>query len=89
VDVAQDVIVTEEDCGTIDGIFVTAIMEGGDILEPLRDRIAGRVCQEDVFDPAGGALLCGIGQEVTEPIANAIQAAGIERVKIRSARPSA
>ena len=85
VDVAQDVIVTEEDCGTIDGIFVTAIMEGGDILEALRDRIAGRVCQEDVHDPAGGALLCGIGQEVTEPIANMIQAAGIERVKIRSA----
>ncbi|MGB5513777.1 MAG: DNA-directed RNA polymerase subunit beta', partial [Thermoanaerobaculia bacterium] len=85
VDVAQDVIVTEEDCGTIDGIFVTAIMEGGDILEALRDRIAGRVCQEDVHDPAGGALLCGIGQEVSEPIANMIQAAGIERVKIRSA----
>ncbi len=76
VDVAQDVIVTGEDCGTIDGIFVTAIMEGGDILESLRDRIAGRVCQEDVHDPAGGALLCGIGQEVTEPIANTIQAAG-------------
>ncbi len=47
VDVAQDVIITEIDCGTIDGIFVTAIMEGGDILEPLRDRIVGRVSQED------------------------------------------
>jgi DNA-directed RNA polymerase subunit beta' len=84
VDVAQDVIVTEEDCGTIDGIFVTAIMEGGDILEPLRDRIVGRVSQEDVQDPAGGELLCGVGEEVTEAIANTIQAAGIERVKIRS-----
>jgi len=84
VDVAQDVIITEEDCGTIDGIFVTAIMEGGDILEPLRDRIVGRVSQEDVHDPTSGELLCGIGQEVTESIANAVQAAGIERVRIRS-----
>jgi DNA-directed RNA polymerase subunit beta' len=84
VDVAQDVIVTEEDCGTIDGIFVSAIMEGGDILEPLRDRIVGRVAQEDVYDPASSELLLGVGQEVTEEIANAIQAAGIERIKIRS-----
>jgi DNA-directed RNA polymerase subunit beta' len=84
VDVAQDVIVTEEDCGTIDGIFVSAIMEGGDILEPLRDRIVGRVCQEDVYDPASSELLAGVGQEITEEVANSIQAAGIERIKIRS-----
>ena len=51
VDVAQDVIVIEEDCGTSDGITVSAIMEGGDTLEPLRDRIVGRVGQEDIFDP--------------------------------------
>src|SRR5438552_15263553 len=54
VDVAQDVIVTEEDCNTFDGISVTPIMEGGDILEPLRDRIVGRVAQEDVYDPLTG-----------------------------------
>ena len=84
VDVAQDVIVTEVDCGTIDGILVTAIMEGGDILEALRDRIVGRVVQEDVYDPTTGELLASIGQEITEEIANSIQAAGIERVKIRS-----
>jgi len=46
--VAQDVIVTEQDCQTFDGITVTPIMEGGDILEPLRDRIVGSVSQEDV-----------------------------------------
>jgi len=84
VDVAQDVIINEEDCGTIDGIHVSAIMEGGEILEPLRDRIVGRVSQEDIYDPMTGDLLIGVGQEITEQLANAIQAAGIERVKIRT-----
>jgi DNA-directed RNA polymerase subunit beta' len=84
VDVAQDVIITEHDCGTIDGIFVGAIMEGGDILEPLRDRVVGRVAQEEVYDPLTGELLVEIGQEVSEDIAAAIQAAGLERVRIRS-----
>jgi len=84
VDVAQDVIVTEQDCGTIDGIYVSAIMEGGDILEPLRDRIVGRTAQEDIYDPMTGDMLIGSGEEMTEALANAIQAAGIERAKIRS-----
>jgi len=84
VDVSQDLIVTEVDCGTIDGIFVTAIMEGGDILEPLRDRIVGCVSQEQVFDPASGEELVQVGQEITESIGSAIEGAGIERVKIRS-----
>jgi DNA-directed RNA polymerase subunit beta' len=84
VDVAQDVIVTEEDCQTFDGIIVTPIMEGGDILEPLRDRIVGRVSQEDVYDPLNGDVLVSQNDEVTEDLANAIQEAGIEQVKIRS-----
>ena len=84
VDVAQDVIVTEEDCGTIDGIYVSAIMEGGDILEPLRDRIVGRVSQEEIYDPMTGEVLVTVGQDVTEDVANNIQAASIEKVKIRS-----
>ncbi|HEY4595107.1 MAG TPA: DNA-directed RNA polymerase subunit beta', partial [Thermoanaerobaculia bacterium] len=84
VDVAQDVIINEEDCGTIDGITVTAIMEGGEILEPLRDRIVGRVSQEDIYDPMTGELILEVGQEITETLGNAVQAAGIERVKIRS-----
>ncbi len=84
VDVAQDVIVTAEDCGTIDGIVVTAIMEGGDILEPLRDRIVGRVSQDTIHDPATGEVLAEIGRVISENVASAIQAAGIERVKIRS-----
>jgi len=84
VDVAQDVIVTEEDCGTIDGIVVGAIMEGGDTLEPLRDRLVGRVSQEDIFDPMTGDQLLSVGDEITESKANEIQAAGIEHAKIRS-----
>ncbi len=84
VDVAQDVIVTEEDCGTIDGIVVGAIMEGGDTLEPLRDRLVGRVSQEDIFDPLTGEQLLAVGDSITETMANDIQAAGIERVRIRS-----
>jgi DNA-directed RNA polymerase subunit beta' len=84
VDVAQDVIINEPDCGTIDGIHVSAIMEGGEILEALRDRIVGRVSQEDIYDPMTGDVLIEVGQEIVEELANAIQAAGIERVKIRS-----
>jgi DNA-directed RNA polymerase subunit beta' len=84
VDVAQDVIVIEENCGTTDGIVVTAIMEGGDILEPLRDRIVGRVAQEDIFDPLTEEKIVGAGDEITEDLASRVQEAGIERVKIRS-----
>ncbi len=85
VDVSQDVIVVEHDCGTEDGIDVTAIMEGGEILESLRDRLVGRVAAEDVYDPIEGTLICAMNTEITESLAQQIQEAGIERVKIRSA----
>ncbi len=84
VDVAQDVIVTEQDCNTFDGIIVGAIMESGDILEPLRDRVVGRVAQEDVYDSLTGEVIIEQNQEFTEELANQIQEAGIEQVKIRS-----
>ncbi len=84
VDVAQDVIVVEHDCGTEDGIEVTAIMEGGEILEPLRDRLVGRVAAEDIYDPLEGTQICPINTLITEELANYIQEAGIERVRIRS-----
>ncbi|MDL1948567.1 DNA-directed RNA polymerase subunit beta', partial [Acidobacteria bacterium ACD] len=84
VDVAQDVIITREDCGTIDGIVVTDIKEGGEILEPLRDRVVGRISQEDVFDPVTNEQVVAVGEPVTEEIAQKIQEAGIERVTIRS-----
>jgi len=84
VDVAQDVIVTEQDCQTFDGITVSAIMEGGDILEALRDRIVGRVSQEDIYDPISGKKMVSQNEEITDELANEIQEAGIERAKIRS-----
>ncbi len=83
VDVAQDVIISEYDCGTVDGIFVSGIVEAGEIIEALRDRIIGRVSLEKIKDYDGNVIV-DINQEITEDLAVAIQAAGIERVKIRS-----
>jgi DNA-directed RNA polymerase subunit beta' len=83
VDVAQDVIISESDCGTVDGIFVGSIVESGEIIEPLRDRIVGRVSLEKIKDYEGKVIV-EINQEISEDLASAIQAAGIERVKIRS-----
>jgi DNA-directed RNA polymerase subunit beta' len=83
VDVAQDVIVSEQDCGTAEGIYVTPIVESGEIIEPLRDRIIGRVSLEKIKDYEGKVIV-EINQEIDEDLASAIQSAGIERVKIRS-----
>jgi DNA-directed RNA polymerase subunit beta' len=83
VDVAQDVIVSEFDCGTSEGIYVMPIIESGEIIEPLRDRIIGRVSLERIKD-FEGTVIVEVNQDITEEQAVAIQAAGIERVKIRS-----
>ncbi|HEY4682453.1 MAG TPA: DNA-directed RNA polymerase subunit beta' [Candidatus Acidoferrales bacterium] len=83
VDVAQDVIISEFDCRTLDGIVVTPIVEVGEVVEPLRDRIVGRVSLEKIKDYEGNVIV-EVNQEITEELANAIQAAGIEEVKIRS-----
>ncbi len=83
VDVSQDVIVAETDCGTAEGIVVEPIVESGEIIEPLRDRIVGRVALEDQRDYEGNVIV-HVNQEITEDLAEAIQASGIERVKIRS-----
>jgi len=83
VDVAQDVIINEMDCGTVDGIYVEPILEAGVEVEPLRDRVVGRVSLEKIKDYEGNVIV-EINQEISEELANAIQAAGIERVKIRS-----
>ena len=82
-DVAQDVIVSELDCGTGDGIYVEPIVESGEIIENLRDRIVGRVALETVLDYDQNTLVSS-NQEITEDLAAQIQSAGIERVKIRS-----
>ncbi len=83
VDVAQDVIISELDCGTVDGIYVEPIIEAGVEVEPLRERVVGRVSLEQIKDYEGNVIV-EVNQEITEELAAAIQAAGIERVKIRS-----
>src|SRR5712691_3510644 len=83
VDVAQDVIINERDCGTNDGIYVEPIIEAGVEVEPLRDRIVGRVSLDKIKD-FEGTVIVDVNQEITEELANQVQAAGIERVRIRS-----
>jgi len=82
-DVAQDVIVTQVDCGTLRGIYAEPIIEAGEVIEPLRDRIVGRVSLEAVKDFRGD-LIVDAGEEISEEIATAIEASGVARVKIRS-----
>ena len=83
VDVAQDVIISDYNCGTVEGIYVGHIVEAGEVIEPLRDRIIGRVSLEKLKDFEGNVLV-DVNQEIDEDMAGAIQAAGVERVKIRS-----
>jgi DNA-directed RNA polymerase subunit beta' len=84
VDVAQDVIISEPDCGTLDGIEARAIVESGEIIEPLRDRIVGRVTLERIADPFTNEAIVDINGEIDEDKASNIQEAGIEKVRIRS-----
>ena len=85
VDVAQDVIISEYDCGTLDGLEARAIIDsGGEIIERLGDRIVGRVALEDIIDPASGEVIVPAAGEMDEALADAVEDAGIERVKIRS-----
>jgi len=84
VDVAQDVIITEYDCETLDGIEATALIEGGEIIEPLIGRILGRVALEDIKDPFTGEVLVKGNDEIDEEAATRVVDAGTDRVKIRS-----
>jgi DNA-directed RNA polymerase subunit beta' len=84
VDIAQDVVVNEDDCGTINGIAYSAIKDGEDIVEPLSDRIVGRYTLERVKHPITGELIIDVNEEITEEIAVQIEAAGIESVRIRT-----
>ncbi|HEX3281913.1 MAG TPA: DNA-directed RNA polymerase subunit beta' [Pyrinomonadaceae bacterium] len=84
VDVAQDVIISEQDCGTLRGISASAIVEGGEEIESLRDRIVGRTALEDVIDPVEGRTIVETNQEIDEGLAAEIQRSGAQRVRIRS-----
>ncbi|MGK2860969.1 MAG: DNA-directed RNA polymerase subunit beta' [Chitinophagaceae bacterium] len=84
VDVAQDVVITEEDCGTLRGIATSALKDNEDVIEPLADRIAGRISLHDVYDLQNEILIVAAGDEITPGIAKRIEDAGIDTVEIRS-----
>ena len=84
VDVGQDTIISEFDCGTLEGVETMALIEGGEIIERLSDRILGRTALEDIVDPYTGEVLVPANAEVTEHMAGVIENSGIDRVKIRS-----
>jgi DNA-directed RNA polymerase subunit beta' len=84
VDVAQDAVISDNDCGTLDGIRVTKLEEAGEVIQPLGDRILGRVVLEDVIDPLTGEVLIAANTELDEAAVKRIEEAGIEEVVIRS-----
>ena len=84
VDVSQDVVISEEDCGTLRGIATSALKDNEDIIEPLADRIEGRTSLHDVFNPLTNELMVGAGEEIMIDVARAMEDAGIETVDIRS-----
>ncbi len=84
VDVAQDVVIREEDCGTVRGLLVAALKDNEEIVEPLSERILGRVAVNDIFDPISDELLISSGDEITEELAALVDERGIEEMEIRS-----
>ncbi len=84
VDVALDVIINEQDCGTLRGLTATAIKRNEDVVQTLYERILGRTAVEDVVNPTTGKVLVAAGEEITEDIAKAIEASPVEQVEIRS-----
>ncbi len=84
VDVAQDVIISDHDCKTTNGIEARSIVESGEVIEPLRDRIIGRVTLDRIVDPINGKMLVDENEMIDEDLAAEVQDAGVEKVKIRS-----
>ena len=84
VDVSHDVIINEEDCGTLRGLLCTALKNGDEVISTLSERILGRVSVHDIIHPTTGELIVAAGEEITEPIAQAIEDSPIESVEIRS-----
>jgi DNA-directed RNA polymerase subunit beta' len=85
VDVTQDLVVTEDDCGTVDGSLMRAIVEGGEVIESLRDRILGRVAAEDVLHPETRAVIVKAGLMLDEDAIDELEAAGVDEVRVRTA----
>lgn len=85
VDVTQDLVVTEDDCGTAEGSLMRAIVEGGEVIESLRDRVLGRVAAEDVLHPETRNVLVKAGSMLDEDVMDELEAAGVDEVKVRTA----
>jgi len=85
VDVAQDLVITEEDCGTENGLLMQPIIEGGDVVEPLRERILGRVTAQSVTAPGSDEVVCEAGVLLDEKLVDQLEAAGVDQVMVRSA----
>ncbi|GKS77345.1 DNA-directed RNA polymerase subunit beta' [Acidovorax sp. SUPP950] len=85
VDVTQDLVVTEEDCGTSNGSLMRAIVEGGEVIESLRDRILGRTTADEVLHPETRAVLAPAGQMLDEDLIEELEVAGVDEVKVRTA----
>ncbi|MBL8180172.1 MAG: DNA-directed RNA polymerase subunit beta' [Blastocatellia bacterium] len=85
VDVAQDVIVSEEDCGTLRGVWAEAIIRNGEEVESLRDRIVGCTSLDDIIDPVEGTVIVTANTEIDEDLGAAVQLSGLQKVRIRSA----
>lgn len=84
VDVAQDVIISEDDCGTLKGIGAEAIVRNGEEVESLRDRIVGRTSLDDIIDPVDGSVIVEANGEINEDLASQVQLSGLQKVRIRS-----
>ncbi|KPK26742.1 MAG: DNA-directed RNA polymerase subunit beta' [Desulfobacterales bacterium SG8_35_2] len=84
VDVAQDSTIVEKDCNTLDGIWAEPLMEGGEVIQRVGERILGRVSLEDIYDPFNDEMLVAANEQITEEKVEKIEAAGIDRVLIRS-----
>ncbi len=84
IDVSQDVIVNEEDCGTLNGILIGAIIEGDEVVVPLKERIIGRIALDNIVDVVSDEVIVEAGEEITRDKAQEIEDAGIEKIRIRS-----
>ena len=85
VDVTQDLVVTEDDCGTTSGTAMRAIVEGGEVIESLRERVLGRTAAEDVIDPENQAVLAAAGDMLDEAALDRIEATGVDEIRVRTA----
>jgi DNA-directed RNA polymerase subunit beta' len=84
VDVAQDLVITEPDCGTTDGLWMTPLIQGGDVIEPLRDRVLGRVVAQDVLQPGTQDVLASAGTLLDEKWVDRLEIAGVDEIKVRT-----